>query len=339
MMIYLRSHVGSWEWILAILTVVLFVFSSVSNPEFLTAYNFQSAISNFSEKALMSLPMALLILTRQIDISVAAIAALCGIILAAALQAGLPLVAAVALSVVVGIACGLINGFFVTVLGMPALLVTLGSQLLFRGLCYVIVGGQPIAVPESIVNFGNNTIPGTSIPFVIIPFVVAAPIFALVVHKTPAGRRLFAIGGGPETARYSGVHDKRLTMILFVLSGVFASVAGIIADGRSSSATPDGLLGYELDCITVVFLGGFSFLGGSGKVSGLLWALILVVVLESILLLDGATGNGQSTAVGILLIGSLLVANIVRRLSLARRDKRNRVISLVVHSESTSTEA
>ena len=322
MIAYLRTHAASWDWILAGLTIVLLVVGVITTSGFATAYNFQSSVANLSEKALMALPLALLILVRQIDISIASIAALCGIAMSLALQAGMPLSFALVIAVAVGAVCGAINGFFVTIIGMPSLLVTLGTLALFRGLCYVLVGGQPILAPESVVGFGNDTIVGTSIPLVIIPFLVAFPIFAIVLHKSALGRRLFAIGGSPDVARYSGVHNARITFLLFVLSGSFASIAGVIAVGRSSSASPASLFGAELDCVTVVFLAGFSFLGGSGRLAGLFWAIALVIGLRSLLLLNGASGDGQATAVGILLIGSLLSANVVRSVSARSREGR-----------------
>jgi rhamnose transport system permease protein len=321
---YLRSRALSWEGVLALLTIVLLIVAFTTTPGFGDAYNFQSSVANLSDKALMALPLALLILVREIDISIASIAALSGITMSLALQAGLPLAVALLFTVIVGALCGAINGFFVTVIGMPSLLVTLGSLSLFRGLCYVLVGGQPVLAPESIIAFGNNTIPGTSIPLVIIPFLVLAPIVTLVLHKTALGRRLYAIGGNPDTARYSGVHNARITFLLFVLSGVVSAVAGVIATGRSSSASPASLFGAELDCVTIVFLGGFSFLGGSGRMAGIFWAIALVIGLRSVLLLNGASGDGQATAIGILLIGSLLAANLVRRASARVRDRHNR---------------
>lgn len=324
MIAYIRVRLASWEWILAALTIVLLIVGFTTTPSFGTAYNFQSSVANMSEKALMALPLTLLILVRHIDISIASIAGLSGITMSLALQAGVPLPMALAITVVAGAACGALNGFFVTVLGMPSLLVTLGTLSLFRGLCYVLVGGTPILAPAEIVAFGNDTIPGTSIPLVIVPFVIAAPIFAIVLHRTAVGRRMFAIGGNPDTAAYSGVHNNRITFLLFVLSGIFSAVAGVIATGRSSSASPASLFGAELDCVTVVFLGGFSFLGGSGRMAGVFWAIGLVIGLRSLLLLNGASGDGQATAVGILLIGSLLAANIARRISATLRDRRSR---------------
>ncbi|HEY8717654.1 ABC transporter permease [Pengzhenrongella sp.] len=322
----IRTRVVSWEGALAVLTIALLILGLVTTPGFSSPYNFQSSVANMSEKALMALPLALLVLVRHIDISIASTAALSGIVMSLAIEAGQPIAVGIALAVAVGIVCGAINGFFVTVLGMPSLLVTLGTLSLFRGLCYVLVGGKPILAPAAIINFGNGAIPGTSIPLAIIPLLIAAPIFSVILHKTVVGRRLHAMGGNPETARYSGVNNARLTFALFVVCGVLAAVAGIIATGRSSSASPASLFGAELDCITVVFLGGFSFLGGSGRLAGVLWAIALVIEVRSILLLNGASGDGQATAVGVLLIVSLLTANIARRLTASMHDRRARAV-------------
>lgn len=324
MIAWLRSRAVSWEWVLAYLTVILVVFGFLSTPGFGSPYNFQSSVANLSEKAIMALPLALLIVVRHIDISVASIAAFSGIIMTMATQAGIPLPLSVLLAVLVGGACGAINGFFVTVLGMSSLLVTLGSLSLFRGLCYVLVGGQPILAPPEIVAFGNDTIPGTPIPLVIVPFIVLAPIFAVILHRTVIGRRLYAMGGNPDTALYSGINNNRITFNLFVISGLVSAVAGVIATGRTSSASPASMFGYELDCITVVFLGGFSFLGGTGRMAGVYWAIGLVIGLRSLLLLNGASGDGQATAVGVLLIASLLAANIVGRITKRLGDERLR---------------
>ena len=320
----LRRYAVTWQAILAYITIAFILIGIVSTPDFASPYNFQSSVANLSEKALMALPLALLILVRQIDISIASTAALSGITMSLAIQGGVPAPLAILVALVVGLVCGAVNGVLVAVFKMPALLVTLGTLSLYRGLCYVLVGGQPIIAPDFIVAFGNNAIPGTSIPLAIIPFVLAAPIFAVVLHRMAPGRRLFAIGGNPETARYSGIANDRITFSLFVLSGLASAMAGIIATGRASSASPASLFGAELDCVTIVFLGGFSFLGGAGRLSGLIWAVALVVIVRSILLLNGASGDAQATAIGLLLILSLLTSNLVRRYTAARGQRHAR---------------
>jgi rhamnose transport system permease protein len=132
------------------------------------------------------------------------------------------------------------------------------------------------------------------------------------------------MGANPDTARYSGVRSDRIRFWLFVASGIVCAIAGVILVGRTSQAAPDGALGFELDALTIVFLGGVSMFGGRGRITGVVLAVFLVAGLRSYLLLRGASGYTQGTAVGVLLIASLLATNIVRRTSQAMAARRFR---------------
>lgn len=326
---YVRSRITSWEWLLGAFAIVLFILASITTPGFTDAYNLESSISRMAAKALLVLPLVFLIIAREIDISVASIAGLSGITYGLAVQAGLPNLAALPIAIATGLVCGAINGFFVAVLRLPSLVVTLGSLALFRGLCYVLVGGTPISpLPPELIEFANGSVGDTFIPLTIVPFLILAPIAALVLHKTVLGRRVYAIGGNPETARYAGVKSKKIIFQLFVSSGAIAAIAGIIQIGITSSAAPDSAIGFELDAITVVFLGGVSFLGGKGKFSGVMWALVVVVIVRSMLQLQNFGAYGQAAVIGLILIFSLLLANLAQRLSLSRATRKARAASL-----------
>jgi rhamnose transport system permease protein len=328
----LRSRLSSWEGILAVLTIVLLIAAATGNENFWTAFNIQTSVSTMAEKSLMVLPLALLIIVREIDISVASIAGLSAVTAGLVLDQGGSIPAAIGVAVLTGAVCGAINGFFVAVLGLPSLVVTLGTLALYRGLCYVFLGGTPISnIPAELISFGNDPVPGTFIPWDIVPFLLLAPFFAVGLQRMIVGRRIYALGAGPETARYSGVNGVRIKFVLFVVTGVICSIAGIINIGKNSSAAPDAAFGFELDAITVVFLGGVSSLGGRGRMTGVYWALLLIMTLRSLLQLEGAGGYTQNTAVGVLLIGSLLLTNIVTRASAAvalRRAKAARLKDL-----------
>ncbi|GAB2469063.1 ABC transporter permease [Jatrophihabitans fulvus] len=312
----LLAFAGRWETVLAIGTIVVLIVAQATTPGFADGFNIANAVSTMSEKALMVLPLALLIVAREIDISVASIAGLSAVSAGMMLRDGQSTTVAVLVALAVGIACGAFNGFCVAVLGMPSLVVTLGTLALFRGLCYVLLGGQPVTtVPASLISFSNDNVAGTYIPLDILPFIVLAPVFGIVLHRLPTGRRIFAIGGNPATARYSAVGVTRIRFGLFVVSGAVCAVAGVINIGRTSQASPDALTGYELDAITVVFLGGVSFLGGKGRISGVVWALVLLTGLRSALQLNNVSAYAQGTAVGLLLVLSLLIANIARRVA------------------------
>ncbi len=312
----IRGWLARWETVLAGCVIALLLVASATTPGFTDGLNVANSISLMSEKSLMILPLALLIIAREIDISVASIAGLSAVSAGIMLRDGHSVAIAVGVAVAVGLCCGAFNGFCVTVLGLPSLVVTLGTLALFRGLCYVLLGGTPVtAIPSSLIDFSSNNIAGTYVPLDIVPFLVLAPLFALTLHRLPTGRRIYAIGGNPAAARYAGVNQKKIKFGLFVVSGVACSIAGVINIGRTSQASPDGLLGYELDAITVVFLGGVSFLGGKGRMSGVVWALVLLIALRSALQLHNASAYAQGTAVGVLLIVSLLLSNLAQRIA------------------------
>lgn len=318
-----RLRSSAWAWLLAVIVLVLIVIGIATTPGFATAFNISNSISLMSEKGMMLLPLALLIIAREIDISVASTAALAAVAAASAAPHGV--VAAVTAALAVGVVCGAINGAFVVGLGLPSLLVTLGTLALYRGLCYVFLGGTPItAIPGQFITFGNGTWAGGFLPLDIIPFVALAPIFLVVLQHTAAGRRIYAIGGNPDTARYAGVRTARIRFLLFVVSGAVSSIGGLITIGRTAQASPDALLGYELDAITVIFLGGVSFLGGKGRMMAVYWAFVLLIAVRSYLQLNNASGYVQGTAVGLLLILSLLLSNIVQNVSVAVRTRRSK---------------
>jgi len=321
----LGSRLARWETLLGVLLVGVLIMASSATQGFSSAFNISNSLSEMAEKSLMVLPLALIIVAREINISIASIAGLSGVVLGIVLLHQGALWEAIAAALLVGAACGAFNGFCVTALGLPSLIVTLGTLALFRGLCYLLIGGTPITdVPTALINFGNNNVQGTFIPQDFVPFLILAPIFGVILHRTATGRRIYAIGANPATATYAGVRANKIRFWLFVASGVVCALAGIILVGRTTQAAPDGALGFELDAITVVFLGGVSFLGGRGSLIGVCLALLLVTALRSVLLLEGAGGYTQGTVVGLLLIVSLLMTNVARRMSQAFASRRLR---------------
>ncbi|WP_050722262.1 ABC transporter permease [Microbacterium sp. GCS4] len=314
-----RERLLSWEWLLGAFAIAVLVYACIATPGFADAYNLESSVARMAPKALLVLPLVLLVIAREIDISVASIAGLSGIVFGMLYQSGVPLWPAVLGALVVGGACGTINAILVALLRLPSLIVTLGTLALFRGLCYVLVGGTPIsAVPPELIDFSYGLVPGTVVPTAIVPFVVLAAATAVILHRMPFGRRVYAIGGNPDTARYAGVRTTRMLITMFIASGVVAALAGVIQVGLTSSATPDGMIGFELDALTVVFLGGVSFLGGRGKISGVLWALVVVIVVRSMLQLQNVGAFGQAAVIGVILIASLLLADTVSRVARSR---------------------
>lgn len=305
-----RASVDPWNLLLAALTLAVFAYGAAAVPNFLTAFNLSQLAAGMAEKALLVLPMVMLIIAREIDLSVASILALTSVLFGLLLQAGAPL-AAVALAVLLaGTALGAFNGLLVAYLGLPSLVVTLGTMAMFRGVGYILLGSGSVNVfPDSVTNFGIDDIPGTRVPWVMAPFLVLVPAFAAFLQFKPFGRRVYAIGGSPAAALYSGIATRRVRFLLFAVSGFVCAIAGMVYTARLANARANNALGMELDVITIVLLGGVSVWGGRGRLTGVLWALVLVALLRNILGINGVGGDVQSMVIGLLLIGSLLVSN------------------------------
>jgi rhamnose transport system permease protein len=316
----LADRFANWDNFLAVLTLVTIAYAVVAVPNFLSLFNISEAIAGASERALIVLPMVLLIIARQIDLSVASILALTSVIFGVLTQAAVPLPVAVLAAILAGGLCGAFNGILVTGLGLPSLVVTLGTLAMFRGIGYIILGSRSVnEFPESFLDFGVNTF--GPIPWTIVPFLVLAPIFALVLQKMPPGRRIYMIGGNPDAARYSGIRLDRTTFWLFVTSGLVCALAGIVFTARLANARANNALGLELDVITIALLGGINVFGGRGKLTGVFWALLLVATIRNMLGLLRIGGDGQSTVIGLLLIVSLLASNAAERLFANRATK------------------
>jgi rhamnose transport system permease protein len=300
----------SWDVLIATLAIGVLIYATLALPNFSSSFNLSQAGAGIAEKALLVLPMVLLIIAREIDLSVASILALSSVVLGILIQAHVPIGIAIALVLIVGALAGALNGWMVAMLGLPSLVVTLGTMALYRGLGYIVLGPRSVnELPQSLTDFGLDQIGFTFIPWTLLPFLVLAPLFAVVLHRTAAGRRIYVLGGNPEAATYSGINVKRLRFMLFTVSGVVSAIAGIVYTARLSNARADNALGFELDVITIVFLGGVSVFGGSGKMTGVFWALVLVAVLRNVLGLSQVSGAAQGIVIGGLLIASLLLSN------------------------------
>ena len=319
----LAERFASWETFLAVMALGLLGYAVLAVPNFTSAFNLSQAAAGVSEKALLALPLVLLIIAREIDLSIASILALTSVILGVLVQAEVPLALAIPIVLLAGAAAGAFNGVLVTRLDLPSLVVTLGTLAMFRGVGYIILGSGSVNVfPDALTNLGIDNVPGTQVPWTIVPFLLLAPVFAIVLQHTPTGRRIYALGGNPDAARYAGVRSRRLRFMLFVVSGVVCALAGIVFTARLANARANNALGFELDVITIALLGGISVFGGRGKLTGVLWALVLVATLRNVLGLLQVGGDAQGIAIGFLLIGSLLLSNTAEQLLDRARTRR-----------------
>ena len=303
------ERLATWDVFLAVLALSTLGYAAVAVPNFATAFNISQTIAGVSERALMVLPMVLLIIAREIDLSVASMLALSSVIFGVIVRAGAPITVGLAAALAAGLVGGAFNGLLVTALGLPSLVVTLGTLALFRGIGYMVLGsGSVNEFPDAFTDFGIGTLDGTVLPMTILPFFALAPIFAAILQKSAIGRRVYAIGGNPDTARYAGVRVGRIRLGLFATSGLVSAIAGIVFTARLANARADNAIGLELDVITIALLGGVSVFGGRGKLTGVFFALVLIAALRNILRLEQIGGDAQGLVIGLLLIVSLLLS-------------------------------
>ena len=309
------ARIGNWDNFLAAITILVIIYAIFEVPNFASTFNISQAVAGISERALIVLPMVFLIIAREIDLSVGSILALTSVIFGLLVQANFPLFLSVSLTLLAGAVCGAFNGVLVTKLGLPSLVVTLGAMALYRGVGYILLGSGSINdFPDSFLDLGINTVGDSPVPWTIVPFIVLAPIFAVALQRMPLGRRIYAIGGSPEAARYSGIQLARTVLGLFITSGVICAAAGMVYAARLANARANNAVGIELDVITIALLGGVSVFGGKGRLTGVLWALLLFATLRNVLGLLQIGGDAQGTVIGLLLIVSLLVSNAAERI-------------------------
>ena len=293
-----------WEVILVGLLMVVIAVNTAISPYFLDVYNLSDATFNFSEKAILALAMALLIIAREIDLSVAAIIAVCSLTMGLLAKAGYGPAPLMLAGLLVGAACGAINGALVTLFSLPSIVVTIGTMSLFRGLAQVVLGDQALTkYPANFSALGQGYISDRfPLPNSFVIFLGLALAFGFVLHRTIIGRRIFAIGHNPTAARFSGVKVNRIRFGLFVLIGVMAGLAAILLTGRIGSTRPNIAQGWELEIVTMVILGGVSISGGSGTILGVVLSVMVLGLTTFGLSLVNVPGIVISILIGILLI-------------------------------------
>lgn len=317
----LRAAAGRWEALLIGLIGVTMIAGQALSPEFLSTDSFTTGSLDFSEVALMALPLALVIIAAEIDLSIASVLALSSALLASLWNAGLPVELIMPICIVAGAVCGLFNGVLVTRLGLPSLAVTIGTLALFRGFAYVVIGDESVTdFPTAWTDRAFGNFAGTFIPNTMVLFTILAVAFGLLLHATPFGRSVYAVGANEEASYFAGLRVKRIKLILFVVCGAVAALAGIVISLRNSTAAANVGTGFELTAVTAVLLGGVSIFGGRGSVVGVILALFLLGAIQKALTLSESISSYWIQIVtGALLVGSVLGPNITRRVAETRR--------------------
>ncbi|MDT4990933.1 MAG: rhamnose transport system permease protein [Actinoplanes sp.] len=307
----LKRRLTGWDSIIIALTVVVLMVASLAVPNFGTSRNFTFLILDLLPIALVALPMTFIIVTGEIDLSVASTLGLSSAVMGLLWNHDMTIETIIPLCIVLGAVLGAVNGFLVTGLGLPSLAVTIGTLALYRGLAFVVLGDGAVAdFPYRYTTWVTGTIGGGPVPNVLIVIVVLALIFGVALHATPFGRSLFAIGANNQAAHFSGIRVARTKFWLYVLSGAVAGLAGVLWTLRYSSARADNGSGLELAVVAAVLLGGVSIFGGKGSLPGVLAGVVLLAALQNALRLRDVSGQALNIVTGALLVLSVLLPNI-----------------------------
>lgn len=320
-----------WEWFLFLLIILVFFANTRLSPFFLNAVNLSRTSSDFMEIGLMMLPMVMIIVTGNIDLSVASNMGMSASLMGLMHNMGVNIWLAALAGLTLGTLGGVLNGYLVAYVKLPSLVVTLGTYAFFRGVAFGFLGDQAARnYPSAFTYIGQGRIFDMLIPFSVALFSVLAIVFGLVLHRTTFGRHLYAIGNNESAAKYSGVPVEKIKFILFIVSGFISALAGLVLAARFGSTRPDNGTGLELAVITAAVLGGLDINGGKGSMYGATLALVLIGLLRFGMGLLNIQSQVQSMVIGLLLIISILVPHIGQQISSTRQIKFRWKIALTV---------
>ncbi|GAB4520663.1 MAG: ABC transporter permease [Anaerolineae bacterium] len=302
----------TWEALLAVLLVVVVALNLRLAPNYLSPNNLVDIFELSIEKVIVALIMTLIIINGEIDLSVASVMGLSASLVAYLYQNGTAIEVAMLAALVVGVICGLVNGFWVAYVGLPSLAVTLAGLIGYRGLARILLEQNSVGgFPQWFNDLGQRGFIGT-VPLSVLLFFILLIVFTVILHYSAFGRYVFIIGNNKEAARFAGVRVRRVKMTLFVVSALIAALAGIFYAMRLGTVRADAAEGFELDIVTIVLLGGVSIFGGKGTMIGVGLSILLVLNIRNGMNLATLTGHIQTSVIGVLLILSVLVPNLAQ---------------------------
>lgn len=313
----------SRDAIMIYLLVATVLIAMVSIPRFASSITVGFLLLDVIPVLLIAMPMTLIIITGEIDLSVASIAGLTSALVGVLWHAGFDIGIVLALGVAIGLLAGVLNGFLVAVVGLPSLAVTIGTLALFRGLALVVIGDSAVAnFPPQLTSFFSSKLGVTGIPTVMIGVLLILVVFGVVLHATPFGRGLYAMGFSAEAAKFVGIRVTRSKFCLYVTSGGVSALAGIYWTMRYSSARSDNASGLELAVIAAVLLGGVSIFGGKGSILGVTTGVLLIGTINYTLRLGRVSDVALIIVTGTLLIASVITPSIADAINRRRTDLR-----------------
>lgn len=300
-----RSH----ELTLLLFFIALMIVMSILAPSFLTVDNLLSVTQQMSEFGILALGVTVIIITAGIDLSVGSIAGLTTIVIAMTYGMSGSLVLAVLLGIVTGALCGAFNGVLIAKIGVPPILVTLGTMTFFNGIALVLSKGNAISdLPEEFYFIGQGCLFG-NIPVQTVIFAILAVLTSLLLSKTPWGRRVYAVGNNPVASIFSGVKVEQVLLYVYIFAGIMAAISGWIISSRVSTARADLGAVYLMQSISATVLGGTNIAGGSGTIFGTVIGVCVFAILANGLNLIGVSPFAQNLLMGLALIVVLLINN------------------------------
>jgi rhamnose transport system permease protein len=311
----LSPYVMRWEVFLLLVLAITLVLGAANSKYFLTASNLSIAVAGAMPAAIVALAVTLVIVCGEIDVSVGSMVGLCAVTIAVCREQDLSIEISMVASLVVGTLAGALNGAIIAFIGLPSLVVTIGTLALDRGIAQILLKERGVTgFPDWYQEIGFGTVGSTPIPWSLLIFVAFFAVFAVFLHASYRGRMLFAIGNNREAARFSGVNVKGTVFGVFVISGMMCSVAAVVLTSYLSSARSDTATGLELPVITAVVLGGVDIFGGSGTLGGVLVAVFVLAFVQNALGLAGVAPEAQQIVTGFVLVTTLIAFGAVKAL-------------------------
>lgn len=309
---WFRTFVSA-EFLIIALLVLVWLIATTSVDNFSGPLTVRYLLMDIAPLMMIALPMTLVIITGQIDLSVASTMGLSSVLVGILhVQVGLSIPVAGLLAILVGVLCGVFNGFLVAYVKLPSLAVTIGTLALYRGIAVGLLGTTALTdFDQGWSDLATSSIGESRIPAIMIPVVILILAFAVLLHFTPFGRGLYDIGHNEQAAWFSGVNVARSQMTTFILTGSVSAAAGIFYTLRFGNSRGDNATGLELEVIAAVLLGGVLIFGGRGAIHGVLAGALLIGVLSSALRLEGVTVNVINIIIGLLLVVSVLAPTLV----------------------------
>jgi len=303
-----------WEWLLIFIFIVFNLVMVFTTRYYLDIANIFDMTFIFTEKGLVALVMVFIIITGNIDISVASMMGLSSVSMAALYQMGVNIWVAFLFGMLVGTFCGFLNGLIITRVKLPAMIITLATYSFYRGIAYVILGDNAVSgFTEKFAYIGRGYLGNSTVPFPLLIFVVLAVLLGVILHKTTFGRMIYAIGWNENACYASGIPVKKIKLLIFTLSGFMSGLAGMFITARIGNTRPNIATGFELEIITIVILGGVMITGGVGNMWGVFVSIILVGTIRYGLGLHNVPSQVMLVITGLLLIGSILLNNLMKR--------------------------